>query len=238
MIAGAVLCVAPAAAQVLPFEVLGLKEGLPQSQVSDIVQDRDGYLWISTWGGLARYNGESFASYFVEDGLPSNRVQELLVDRGGALWIGTGSGLAVWRDRRLQRVSHPAFDGERCRALAEDADGRLWVGTDRGTVVREGGSFRHLGPADGATGAIVYDLVADGGAMLAATAAGLLRLRRTETPSSCRSRRCRRTRCERWRAPATGCGSAPRRRACSSRPGASGGRCRPPRSAAATSTGS
>ena len=177
VVAGAVLCVAPSTAQVLPFEVLGLKEGLPQSQVSDIVQDRDGYLWISTWGGLARYNGESFTSYFVEDGLPSNRVQELLVDRSGSLWVATGSGMAVWRDRRLQRVSHPLFEAQRCRTLAEDADGRLWVGTDRGTVVREGGSFRHVGPAGGATGAIVYDLVADGGAMLAATAAGLLRLR-------------------------------------------------------------
>jgi ligand-binding sensor domain-containing protein len=101
VIAGAVLCVAPATAQELPFEVLGLKEGLPQSQVSDIVQDHDGYLWISTWGGLARYNGESFTSYFVEDGLPANRVQELLVDRSGSLWVATGSGLALG-DRRLQ----------------------------------------------------------------------------------------------------------------------------------------
>jgi len=165
---------------VLPFEVLGLREGLPQSQVADITQDRDGYLWVATWGGLARYDGESFTRFFVDQGLPSNRVQELLVDRDGVLWIATGSGLSAWRDRQLVRVSDPALDGRRCRALAEDADGRLWVGTDAGAVVRDGGAFRQIGPTAGTTGGIVYDLFAERaatGGMLAATAGGLLRLR-------------------------------------------------------------
>jgi len=179
LLSGALLA-AGAAAQVLPFEVLGLREGLPQSQVADIVQDREGYLWVATWGGLARYDGESFTRFFVGEGLPSNRVQELLVDRAGELWIATGSGLAVWRGRRLVPVVDPALDGVRCRALAEDSDGRLWVGTDAGALLREGDAFRRVGPAAGATGAIVYDLFAERGepgAMLAATASGLLRLR-------------------------------------------------------------
>ena len=37
---------------------LGLKEGIPQSQVSALAQDREGYLWVGTWGGLARFNGQ------------------------------------------------------------------------------------------------------------------------------------------------------------------------------------
>ncbi|HPA95556.1 MAG: diguanylate cyclase [Acidobacteria bacterium] len=168
----AAVLVARAGAQVLPFEVLGLEEGLPQSQVADVAQDADGYLWVATWGGLARYDGESFTPFFVGQGLPSNRVQELLLDRGGVLWIATGSGLSVWRDRRLAPVSNPNLDGQRCRALAEDGEGRLWVGSDSGVLVREGEGFRPVGPAGG----IVYDLFPDRGAMLAATAGGLLRL--------------------------------------------------------------
>ena len=180
LVSGAALAVAGAAAQVLPFEVLGLREGLPQSQVADIAQDRDGYLWVATWGGLARYDGASFTRFFVGQGLPSNRVQELLVDRGGELWIATGSGLSAWRDRQLAAVGDPALTGRRCRALAEDTEGRLWVGTDDGALVREGGAFRRVAPAAGATGTIVYDLFAEPGTpggVLAATAAGLFRLR-------------------------------------------------------------
>lgn len=161
-----------ASAQVLPFRVYGLDDGLPQSQVNAVTQDGEGFLWVGTQGGLARFDGLRFTPYFVEDGLPGNRVQELLHDPGTrALWIATGGGLARWQDHALSPVADPLVAGVRCRALAFDGRGALWVGTDRGLVRREGERYQRVGPE-----LAVYDIARDGDTLLAGTEAGLVRI--------------------------------------------------------------
>lgn len=63
-------------------------DGLPQSQVNMIVEDKDGYLWIATnGGGLARFDGNDFKVYTTRDGLSSNIVQYLKLDSKQNLWI-------------------------------------------------------------------------------------------------------------------------------------------------------
>ena len=91
----------PASAQ-LPFEVIGLADGLPQSQLPTMAQDRDGFLWIGTLGGLARFNGSAIRNFTTKDGLPSNYIEELMLDREGTLWIGTVAGVARWRNHRIE----------------------------------------------------------------------------------------------------------------------------------------
>ncbi len=164
------LCGAGTQAQVLPFEILGLKEGLPQSQVACIAQDRDGYIWVGTWGGLARYNGDSFKSFYAKDGLPSNRIEDLLAAQDGTLWIASAAGVGFWKDHLLQTYSSPLLSAIRCRALAEDSDHRIWVGTDSGIVLIEKGAARRVG----AEGVRVYDLVAEPAGTIAVTDGGLL----------------------------------------------------------------
>ena len=65
--------------------------GLPQSVIMDILQTRDGYIWLATEGGLVRFDGVRFARF--EKGhatqLKDNEIQKLLEDRDGSLWIGT-----------------------------------------------------------------------------------------------------------------------------------------------------
>lgn len=67
------------------------EQGLPQNSVTALLQDRAGYLWIGTYGGLVRYDGHDFRSYGsrVDDGPPSDRITALLEDAQGRLWIGT-----------------------------------------------------------------------------------------------------------------------------------------------------
>ncbi|HEY5692129.1 MAG TPA: two-component regulator propeller domain-containing protein, partial [Cyclobacteriaceae bacterium] len=63
-------------------------DGLPQSQVNMLVEDKDGYLWIATnGGGLARFDGNEFKVYTTRDGLSSNIVQYLKIDAKQNLWI-------------------------------------------------------------------------------------------------------------------------------------------------------
>lgn len=66
-------------------------QGLPQNSVTALLQDRAGYLWIGTFGGLVRYDGHDFRSYDSHAGVgpPSDRITALLEDPDGRLWIGT-----------------------------------------------------------------------------------------------------------------------------------------------------
>jgi ligand-binding sensor domain-containing protein/signal transduction histidine kinase len=118
--------------------------GLPQNTVNAIVQTPDGYLWVGTRDGLARFDGVRFTVFGLPDGLQSVEIQTLYVDRQGTLWIGTsGGGLSRWVEGRIENVSlpHQVAAGDTVTALAEDADGRLWIGTFAGLSVWQNGGF-------------------------------------------------------------------------------------------------
>jgi len=161
--------------QVLPFEILGLKDGIPQSQVSALAQDHEGYLWVGTWGGLARFNGSDFKSFFLEDGLPNTRIQELLAASDGTLWVATETGVSRWQNHRLETIKDPVVRTVRCRALAEDAGKRIWIGTDNGVVVFAQGKFSLQHPGGGKNGPLIQDILFDREGILVAADNGLWR---------------------------------------------------------------
>jgi diguanylate cyclase (GGDEF)-like protein len=161
--------------QVLPFEIMGLKEGIPQSQVTALAQDTDGYLWVGTWGGLARYNGSEFKNFFIGDGLRSSRIHELLAASDGSVWVATDGGLSRWREHRLDVVDDPLIGSVPCLALAEDARNRIWIGSDSGLAVFADGKFTIMHPGGDKTGPRVYDLLADREGILAASENGIWR---------------------------------------------------------------
>jgi ligand-binding sensor domain-containing protein/signal transduction histidine kinase len=132
----------PGLAEKLVFRSWGAAAGLPQNTVNAIVQTRDGYLWLGTRDGLARFDGVQFKVFGLSDGLQSVEIQTLYVDRHGTLWIGTsGGGLSRWRDGRIESVpiSQLSAAGDNVAALEEDPEGRLWVGTTAGLRILENG---------------------------------------------------------------------------------------------------
>ena len=118
----------------LVFRSWDTQAGLPQNTVNVITQTREGYLWLGTREGLARFDGVRFTVFGLHEGLQSVEVQALLEDRMGTLWIGTGGGgLSRLVDGRIEAM--PAFAhlaGDNISSLAEDAGGNLWIGTRTG----------------------------------------------------------------------------------------------------------
>ena len=114
------------------FEVWQTEEGLPQNTVSAIVQSREGYLWLGTYNGLARFDGIRFKVFDTDNTpeLASNRILRLREGRDGALWIGTDEGLLRYKEGRFTHYDTTAglSDGS-VSSLYEEADGTLWVGT-------------------------------------------------------------------------------------------------------------
>jgi signal transduction histidine kinase len=116
------------------IDVWTTAEGLPQNSVNAILQTRDGYMWLGTYGGLVRFDGILFTSISGTEGLPSNRILALCESRDGGLWIGTeGGGLSKYTNGTL--VHYGKQEGlldEVVYTLCEDRDTTLWIGTRKG----------------------------------------------------------------------------------------------------------
>ena len=126
-------------------EVRTVDDGLPQNTVSAILQTRDGYLWLATNGGLARYDGVRFKTFEVANtqGMTSNRILSLCEDREGSLWIGTeNQGLMRLKDGVF--TSYPDAEDVKNRAVAgiiEARQGGLWMATATAIVRFKDGVF-------------------------------------------------------------------------------------------------
>lgn len=125
------------------FTVLSIKDGMPNSSVSAIVQDRQGFLWFSTQGGLCRYDGQNFISYenepFNDASISGDLVQTLYLDQTDILWVGTYAGLNRFVPESQSFVhyrysdSNPqSLSNDLVIAISRDGQGNLWVGTLNG----------------------------------------------------------------------------------------------------------
>ncbi len=83
------------------------KDGLPDNQVLALLQTRDGYLWIGTRRGLARFDGRTFAvfDHLNTPAMPDDNCKSLVEDLDGNLWIATDDGLLRWREGRFTRFT-------------------------------------------------------------------------------------------------------------------------------------
>jgi ligand-binding sensor domain-containing protein len=108
-------------------------DGLSNNQVFGLAQTPDGYLWIATGGGLARFDGVRFTTFLQDStpGLESSSPMTLFVARDGALWIGLGrGGVARMSGGRFEPIvpCAPATVPSLTSSVAEDAEGAMWFG--------------------------------------------------------------------------------------------------------------
>ncbi|MGA3093479.1 MAG: two-component regulator propeller domain-containing protein [Terriglobales bacterium] len=157
-------------------------QGLPQNNVLAITQTRDGYLWLGTEEGLARFDGVRFTVY-DSGNTPelNNNISSLLADREGNLWIGTLGRLVRLRRGVFTDCQMPEeLSGKVVSSLYEDSQGGLWIGTDGGGVGRmRDGRFTHYTTKDGLASNAVFAIGEDlEGSVWIGTHGGLNRWRR------------------------------------------------------------
>lgn len=118
-----------------------LEEGLPQDSIQAVLQTQDGFLWIGTRAGLARFDGVYFAAFdhLNTPALRNSSIQALAEDPSdGTLWVGTeGGDLLRYRDGAFRRFGRD--DGlvtPRIITLAVGKPGELWIGTYGQGVIR------------------------------------------------------------------------------------------------------
>ena len=155
-------------------------QGLPQNSITSIAQTKDGYVWVGTEEGLARFDGIHFTVFDKQNSsLKSQVIRALLVDHAGDLWIGThGAGVFQMKGGTFA----PVAGGEgpqrsNVTSLFEDRAGALWIGTDGGGLLcRKNGKFRAFTASDGLSDNAVFSTAEDRtGAIWIATHGGLTR---------------------------------------------------------------
>jgi len=126
------------------FERVSIEQGLSQSTVQAIVQDRRGFLWFGTEDGLNRYDGYGFKVYKHSPDDPAslagNSITALYEDSLGTLWVGTETNGLERFDRETEQFAHhrhsPVYSAglshDTIRVLYEDSRGVLWIGTEGG----------------------------------------------------------------------------------------------------------
>ena len=116
------------------------EHGLPAQAIYALAQTPDGYLWIGTEEGVARFDGVTF-KVFDKANTPAMSVQFVLslsVDAAGTLWVGTdGGGILRQKGDSFERLTiDPELDHDFIKAIHHDATGDVWIGTRHHGVYR------------------------------------------------------------------------------------------------------
>lgn len=120
----------------ISFKHLSVKEGLSQSPIFSLFQDKKGFVWIGNREGLIRYDGYEFKKYTNENVkhqiIIHNDIRAIYEDKYDRLWIGTLNGLYLF-DRKTERFLHTELSAAiMVTALVPDHLDKLWIATNNG----------------------------------------------------------------------------------------------------------
>lgn len=128
----------PVSGERYPFHQYLVLDGLPQAQVNVVYQSADGYLWVGTFDGLARFDGVSFTSFYSANGLSQNTISAVAED-DLYLYFGHFNGSISVYSKPLQKFIR-TIEVSRDRPwlslpLFRDQAGRIWTIVEKDSVI-------------------------------------------------------------------------------------------------------
>ena len=123
--------------QQLFFKQFSVSEGLAQSTVFKVIQDRNDIYWLGTQAGVSRFDGTAFTNYSSENGLAENGVRAICEDHLGNIWFGhTGGGVSRYKGGKFEVIhSLDSLINSNVTSMVEDSTGHLWITTQSSGVV-------------------------------------------------------------------------------------------------------
>jgi signal transduction histidine kinase/ligand-binding sensor domain-containing protein/CheY-like chemotaxis protein len=151
----ALLLIAPAAGALTPakapsqyvFNSWQIVDGLPQNSPLSLAQTRDGYLWIGTQEGLARFDGARFTVFDRRNtpAIKSNLILTLRADAQGRLWVGTGAGATVLERGAFRNpAGDPRLGTTSVYSIIEDRSGGILFATEAGLFRFDGSTVSQV----------------------------------------------------------------------------------------------
>jgi signal transduction histidine kinase/ligand-binding sensor domain-containing protein len=131
--------------QALAFRHFDHRDGLPESQVFTLMEDRDGFLWAGSGDSVSRLGSSGFQVFAAAQGLGCRNIRAMLQDRRGSIWVA-GAGASEIRGSLI--VNYGSDQGlvvdDRIYAMAEDAAGNLFLGTRLGLFQKTSAGFTQV----------------------------------------------------------------------------------------------
>ncbi len=132
-------------AQIYFFRSYDVDNGLSQSQVTDIIQDHHGYLWVSTIDGLNRFDGFQFKVFTQAEGLAGDYIRSLAIDSKGKLYVGSFQGSVCYYQPQLERFATIPWGLDSLkiglRKIYVDWEDHLWIISEAGQVFHHADSL-------------------------------------------------------------------------------------------------
>ena len=114
-------------------------EGLPDNIVEGVAQSPDGFIWVATRSGLARFDGVRFQEFASVNlaGAATSEIQKILLDRIGRLWVAKDRGVVVCicASNMITFTAKDGLPSLQVRAMEEDGAGAVWISYWHGPVV-------------------------------------------------------------------------------------------------------
>ena len=156
-----------------------VEDGLPVNSINSVTQDQKGYIWISTYDGIVRFDGVRFHIYNHSNTpeMPQNRAVLMLKQENGTIWVTLeNQGIFRIKDHKIEHFSaEDGFTDSNVTYLIEDENGIAWFGAQDGLYKYRDGEFRRMIDRDSADknniGLIYGD---DDGTVWASTIDGLV----------------------------------------------------------------
>ncbi len=135
----------------------------PSSITRNIMQDSKGNIWLATWEGIIRYDGNSFTNFTNKEGLRRFHAFAVLEDSKGNLWFGTiGAGVYRYNGKSFTNfTTKEGLANDRAAYIYEDKAGNLWFGTEGGASCYDGQSFRNFTTDEGLANNDVNAIIED-----------------------------------------------------------------------------
>ena len=163
-------------------------DGLPSDVIGELAEDKQGYLWLASDDGLARFDGRNYRIWRMEEGLTGNAIWTICVDQDNRVWMGFENGGAGFLEAKtrtfkpLENAQFPELRQITVWSLAQTPNGDIWLGTAANGLYRRrpDGSMQQFLNVPGDSASLPADAVnalrvAPNGTLWIATPGGLVR---------------------------------------------------------------
>jgi len=155
---------------IVNMKYLDVEQGMMSYNIEAILEDRHGNIWLgSGFGGVSKYNGETFTHFTEKEGLSNNAISSILEDSQGNLWFGTvawstteGGGVIKYNGETFTHFTEKeGLISNNITSILEDSQGYLWFSTSSGVSMYDGESFTHFTEKEGLSDNYIMSIIED-----------------------------------------------------------------------------
>ena len=147
------------------IKYLDSDQGLPYPNTIDIEQDKDGNMWIATFGGgIIKYDGSHFYSYTTKNGFSNNDFWGVHQDKKGDMWFSSfGGGVVKYNGKSFTYFTEKnGLANDFIRVMTEDANGNMWFGTNGSGISKyDGESITNYTVKEGLPNNLILSIYGD-----------------------------------------------------------------------------